>query len=144
MTDETVHFVESIFGGVKGTNGAPGIVLTTPAPVEVEVVVHIVAVANKGVTASAVVIGTTIIQRHVLVETTVFQHLDPLFNGIEIKSPIAQGLILLCSKAKIVLQRRWYITGIGSATIVTIHHFHGNAAVMQELGNIEYFLFCTG
>ena len=141
VSDESVLVIERVFCGVEGSDRAPGVVAAAPAPVEVEVVVLVVTVAHESVTASAVVVGTAVIQWHSFVEAAVFQHLCPLLDSVEIKSPETQSYIVVGSVVKIGAQSYRHGKRIGPAAVAAVLHVDGNTAMMQELGDVEVIFF---
>ena len=61
MTCKASEGVELVFCCVERSYWAPGVVFTIPSPVEVEVVVLVVAVADKGVTTGTIVVLAAVV-----------------------------------------------------------------------------------
>ena len=142
MACEARQGVESVFCGVDCSDRAPCVVFAAPAPVEVEVVVLVVAVAHEGVTALPVVVLTAVIQRDVFIETAVFQHLNPFFVCVAAPGPpVVVGDMVVAVKSEIVAQSIRHIVGVGAAATAAVLHVDRDAAMMQELSDIEIILF---
>ena len=123
---EAVQHVEGVFGGVERADGAPSIVATAPAPIKMEVVVLVVAVANKGVTALPVVVGAAVIERNTLIQAALFQHVGPL--GVVVLPVV--GDVVVAGVAEIVAQRRRHIIRVGTTAAATVLHVDGDAEMV--------------
>ena len=130
VEDGSLVGVEHVAAGVEVGDGEIAVVRARPAPVEMEVVVLVVAVAYEGV--AAVVAGTAIIHWSVGVELG-FQRIHPgSFAALVLEG--AAGI------AEIIVHGARHILAIGTTGTRTVHHVDAYTAVIQQFGHFSHLV----
>lgn len=133
VEDGALVGVEHVAAGVEVGDGEIAIVGARPAPVEMEVVVLVVAIAYEGV--AAVVAGTAVINRSVGVELG-FQRVHPRsFAALVLEG--AAGI------AEVFVHGFRHVFAIGAAGTRTVHHVDAYTAVIQQFGHFSYLVAGT-
>ena len=125
--DGSLLGVKLVCGRIEVGEEEIAVVITTPSPVEMEVVVSIVTITHKSVstriTLSIVIDGTQTIQFR-------FNKEGPSIGGIiGAFHPHTIGI------SEIGLQSTRYIGGVGAAAQRAVHHLHTDTAMEQQLSH---------
>ena len=129
IEDGSLALVEVTAIGVEGVDGIVVVHCSTPAPVEVELVVALaIAAAYKSV--SAIGIAARIIQREVILQVA-DEHLFPF--GFAVEVAFETGGVL--GIAEIIMNGSGHILRVGTGSRSAIHHVDRHTAMVHQSGH---------
>ena len=117
---------EIIVPGIQVREGIVSVVVPAPTPVEVEQVLVVVAVAEEGVAAGAV---AAVIDRTQVVQLG-FDKAEPCV--VQVAALVFQ---VCAAVAEVGVQCVDRHIVVGAAAAGSVHHLHGHAAVVHQLGH---------